>query len=95
MGQDQARLIPTRDELVAWADKCIKLLGKKRSNFLNTGLPSGKNRVGVLLGSKTRLNMILVRELQLELLAEAERQGIELPELICQKFGDLDSEGDE
>lgn len=95
MGQEKARLIPTRDELVAWADQCIKILGKKRSNFLNTGLPSGKNRVSVLLGSKARLNMILVRELQLELLQEAQRQGKELPQLIWQTYGDLSPEGDE
>jgi len=75
-------LLPTRQEFVDWAKSSMLELGKRPSQFLGNGLPSGKNRTSVLLASQKRLNMELARQLQTELCEEARRQGKRLTPLI-------------
>jgi len=75
-------LLPTRQEFVDWAKSSMQALGKRPSQFLSNGLPSGKNRASVLLASQKRLNMELARQLQVELCDEARNQGKRLTPLI-------------
>jgi hypothetical protein len=77
----QELLLPTREQYVNWAQQCFQALDARPSNFLLDGRASSKNRTAVLLASRTRLNMVVARELQVELNSVARQRGIELPSL--------------
>jgi hypothetical protein len=80
--QEQHILLATREEFVAWAHFCFDKLGRRASNYLNDGSGAGRNRASVVLAAKQRFNMVLARKLQIEIIADAKRLGVEIPPLL-------------
>ncbi|AUR01996.1 hypothetical protein [Phaeobacter inhibens] len=85
-------LLPTREQYVTWAQQCFAALNARPSNFLLDDRQSSKNRTSVLLNSKSRLNMILARELQLEIIEAAKGQGVPIPSLWAHAVSDRSAE---
>ncbi|AUR38369.1 hypothetical protein PhaeoP18_04153 (plasmid) [Phaeobacter piscinae] len=92
MDYSKELLLPTREQYVTWAQRCFAALNARPSNFLLDDRQSSKNRTSVLLNSKSRLNMILARQLQLEILEAAKAQGVPLPSLWPHAVSDRSAE---